>query len=523
MLNTNSSNQSSFTHKFSASTNQVNGFSAQPVPAVKKIIRKKSPVSFERRFLSEKSPEGKGNLEVAMLWRGDVVNLQSFDDHDNCNITIGNCTAGKDRVTFGIDDERIGFCKTLLSCINHKWYLNFEHDYDGFLVVDFDRFGTEKVMLSDCMPDDKKGIRVAANNKNALCIQIDGMTRAAVKFGDVLLLVHLAKPVEVLPISGFQFNRGVFSSVALSFFIHLVVFSTIMFATDRVSALNVDYMMTSSRFAQALVQPMEVDEPVAKDVDEEPVVEDPDDVDDVIVTNSSFAPSFSGASDGGSGSGSSGMSRSQAVAAASSHGLLSQANTMNSMLAMGANLDNMNLDYTVFDVSAAASESGCGASYCLMANTGVYEGSSSRYEGNGLMPGSSRAISEASRSARTTHLGPEKTESIPHVAPGKVDVSGGHDARTIQKIVRQHTGEIKACYERELVKVKGLNGKITMQWFISPDGSVMKVFVKETTMHNKAVESCLTNSIQHWRFASLKGGSMSSIVYPFTFTAGLTD
>jgi len=520
MLNTNSSNNSNFANGFSASISRGNGFSAQPAPAVKKIIRKKAPVSFERRFLSEKSPSGTGKLEVAMLWHGDVVNLQSFNDNKNCNITIGSRTAGKDKVTFGIEDSRIGSSKTLLQCINHKWYLNFERDYDGFLVVDFDRFGTEKVMFADCAPNDKTGIRIAANNNNALSIQIDGMTRAAVKFGDVLFLVHLAKLAEVVPVSKFQFNSGVFSSVAFSFLIHLAVFSTFLFATDRVSALNIDRMLTSSRFAQALVVPADVNEPDIMDKIDEPLIEEPTN-DDVVASDSSFAPSSS-ASNGGEGGGSVGMGRSAAAQAAGTRGLLAQANAMNSMLAVGANLDNMNLDWDKFD-ALIAGNGGCGG-FCMMTSTGVNDGGSNRFNGNGLsnMPGSS-AISTASRNSRSSSLGPEKKEVIPHVVSGKVDVSGSLDSRTIQKIVRQHTGEIKACYERELVKTKGLNGKITMNWFISPDGSVSKVYVTESTMKNKAVENCMVSSIQHWRFPSPKGGGMSSIIYPFNFSAGSAE
>lgn len=514
MLTANSSN-SRFTNNIAASANRANGFSAQVVPAVKKIIRKKSPVSFQRRFLSEKCTDGIGQLEVAMLWRGDVVRVESYNNI-NCNITIGNRTAGKDKVTFGVEDSRIGSCKTLLSCINNKWFLNFERNYDGFIVGDASRFGAEKMMFANCEPNVKTGISVSVNNNNALSVQIDGLTRAAVKFGDVLILVRLAKPASIVPATGYNFNRSVLSSIAMSFLIHFSVFATVLFATDRVSALNIDRVLTSSRFAQALIMPVEEEEQeVETDEVEEPEIEvaDNDAISDVAPSVPTVQSNRGGGESGGS------MGHSAAVAAAKNVGLLANSNAMNSMLAMASNIDSLGVDYSNFDAAAAnALGNGCG-SFCMMATSGMLVGDGNGFTTDGFSNGRGNGFATRAHNAGNLSSG-EKVRAVPGVKPGKVDVSGSLDARQIQKVVRQHTGEIRACYEKELLKEKGLSGKITMNWFIDQNGSVTKVFVKESTMHNKNVESCIKGSIEHWRFPSPKGGSMSSIIYPFTFTAG---
>ena len=109
---------------------------------------------------------------------------------------------------------------------------------------------------------------------------------------------------------------------------------------------------------------------------------------------------------------------------------------------------------------------------------------------------------------------------VPKIKPGKADVTGSLDKRIIQKVVNQHKSEIKGCYEKELVKKKGLQGKITLKWTIDATGGVPNAFVTETTMNNSSVENCLVNSITHWRFPAPKGGGIVIVSYPFVFEVG---
>ena len=107
-----------------------------------------------------------------------------------------------------------------------------------------------------------------------------------------------------------------------------------------------------------------------------------------------------------------------------------------------------------------------------------------------------------------------------NVTMNNPEVSGSLDKRIIQKIVRQHYGELRACYEKELSKVKGLNGRIVVIWLVSPQGTVTSALVKETTLKNKNVESCVTNSIKFWRFPAPRGGGIAKVEYPFVFEMG---
>ncbi len=492
------------------------GFNAS-APVAKKIIRKKRPVSYERRFLSEKCPAGNGTLEVALVWKDSVLNLATYSKPGKGVITAGACTDGKGRVDFGIVDPRLKGSKPILRYNGKQWVLLISPDYDGFIVGDPNKLGAEKILFKDLKADSNAGI---LNNAGVLQVAIDGMTRAKLQFGDASLLVHMARPSLVpVPIFG-GFNTGVIGSFAASLLIHAAFFSLILFATDRVDALMIDRILTTSRFAEALVQPPEEDEAKEEEKPDEEETEEPTEPDEnaeAVAEPTPFAASSSNSSGAGASTGS-GMSRSEAVGAAQATGLLAQANAMNSMLAVGANLDNMDLDWSSFDASAAAASAGYGMGMVGGGGGGAAMGG---FGAGGFGPGGrggGGAVGAAARS-HTGNLG-EKGQHAPQMKALNPDVNGSLDKRVIQKIVRQHTGELRACYERELAKIKGLNGKVTMNWFVAPDGSVTKVFVKETTMKNKAVENCMSNSIAHWRFPQPKGGGMCSVVYPFDFSAG---
>ena len=90
------------------------------------------------------------------------------------------------------------------------------------------------------------------------------------------------------------------------------------------------------------------------------------------------------------------------------------------------------------------------------------------------------------------------------------EVAGSLDKRIIQKVVHQHKGELRACYEKALQKDM-LYGTIVVVWIISPQGEVTKALVKETTIKNKPLEECVTNSIKFWRFPSPKGGGLAQV------------
>lgn len=479
------------------------GFSASssPVGPTTIIRKKKRPVSFERRFLSARGKSEHCTLEAASVWQDTVLRIDKFANKGSHPILVG-----PEKNSYGKRNKKLSFILPTNNGTVHKiaqynesrkkWEIFFGADDDGFLVV-----GDNKVPFSSASSP----------------YTVEGDVRAKFIFGEASVLIRYVdtEPFAVPFFGNLQFSR--YGSLVASFLIHFALFSVILFATNRVDALMIDRVMTASRFATVIEQPEpEEEEPEEPEKDEEePEEEEP--TEDAEVANdapeTAFAATASNDSAAGPGTG---MSKGEANAAAQATGLLAQSNAMNSMLAAGMNMQALdNLDWSSFDSSAAASSAGYG-----LGTTGTGGGGAGLggFGGGGFGPGGGGgggAIRAAARNYNA-NLG-AKGEAKPQVKMKNPEVSGSLDKRIIQKVVRQHHGELRACYEREVAKIKGLAGTITVVWLISPQGAVTKVIMKGSTMKNKNVEQCVTNAIKFWRFPAPKGGGAVQVEYPFDF------
>lgn len=100
-------------------------------------------------------------------------------------------------------------------------------------------------------------------------------------------------------------------------------------------------------------------------------------------------------------------------------------------------------------------------------------------------------------------------------------MQGSLDKELIRRVIRQHMGEIRLCYEKELTKNPTLQGQILTQFTISKDGAVTSATIKSSTLRSAAVESCVTAAVARWTFPKPQGGGQVLITYPFGFkTAG---
>jgi TonB family protein len=111
----------------------------------------------------------------------------------------------------------------------------------------------------------------------------------------------------------------------------------------------------------------------------------------------------------------------------------------------------------------------------------------------------------------------ERESKAPQVIPGQPIISGSLDKEIIRRIIRQHRAEYQYCYEKQLNSKRDLNGKITVKFTISGNGSVIAATVVESTMGDAEVESCVLGHIRRWVFPEPKGGGLVEATYPFVF------
>ena len=111
-------------------------------------------------------------------------------------------------------------------------------------------------------------------------------------------------------------------------------------------------------------------------------------------------------------------------------------------------------------------------------------------------------------------LGRKKDRSIT-IYTDKVTIRGSLPKEVIRRVIKQHLPQIRYCYEKELLRSPGIFGKVSTQFVISGAGTVSTAKVAETTLNNRAVESCITQKIRTWRFPKPKGGGIVVVKYPF--------
>ena len=95
---------------------------------------------------------------------------------------------------------------------------------------------------------------------------------------------------------------------------------------------------------------------------------------------------------------------------------------------------------------------------------------------------------------------------------------GGLSKEEIDKVVKSRAGLIKACYQKELDRQKGLGGKLVIKFSISADGMVTKAAPGAgSTLQNASVSDCVVRQIVKLKFPAKGGGVVN---YPFIFSQG---
>jgi TonB family protein len=117
-------------------------------------------------------------------------------------------------------------------------------------------------------------------------------------------------------------------------------------------------------------------------------------------------------------------------------------------------------------------------------------------------------------------LGTRHVTKAPSFTLGVANVRGSLDKEIIRRVVRLHLNEVRYCYDQELVKKAAIEGRVAVQFVISPQGQVMSSVLQSTTMGNVRVEKCVVDAVKRWEFPKPAKGGIVIVSYPFNFVAG---
>lgn len=108
--------------------------------------------------------------------------------------------------------------------------------------------------------------------------------------------------------------------------------------------------------------------------------------------------------------------------------------------------------------------------------------------------------------------------TVTRASARSLGVQGSIDREAVAKCVNSHLQEVRACYERALLREPGLAGKVVLEWNISTAGKVVSAKTKTSTLRNSAVEACILQNLKGWIFPPARGGIVI-VSYPFLFNS----
>ncbi len=113
-----------------------------------------------------------------------------------------------------------------------------------------------------------------------------------------------------------------------------------------------------------------------------------------------------------------------------------------------------------------------------------------------------------------TETSPRSNEPRAVVTASDVDVAGALSAADIDRPIRTHMHELRACYQSALDPTSSLDGKHEIKFTIGSDGAVVDAEVHGFGPH---VDRCLAAEIKRIQFPAHDG--IATVSYPFNYQA----
>jgi biopolymer transport protein ExbD len=102
----------------------------------------------------------------------------------------------------------------------------------------------------------------------------------------------------------------------------------------------------------------------------------------------------------------------------------------------------------------------------------------------------------------------------PSVTIGQPNSQGDLDKAIIRRYIKRNIQKIQYCYEKQLLVKPGIEGTVSTQFFIRPDGKVETATARGV---DTEVASCVADVIERIEFPKPRGGGGVQVNYPFTF------
>ncbi len=87
----------------------------------------------------------------------------------------------------------------------------------------------------------------------------------------------------------------------------------------------------------------------------------------------------------------------------------------------------------------------------------------------------------------------------------------------IRQVVRDNIAQVRSCYNAGLELEPDLEGRVLVQFVISPAGTVRAAVVAQTSLPSEhhTVADCIADAVSGWTFPVPPGSGNAIVSYPF--------
>ena len=110
----------------------------------------------------------------------------------------------------------------------------------------------------------------------------------------------------------------------------------------------------------------------------------------------------------------------------------------------------------------------------------------------------------------------DPTTELPVVVEWEERAAGCRSYNDIRKVVDSYVGNLRYVYEKALRRDPSLQGKVTVNFTISPEGRLTQANIVSSTLMNLDVEGKLIRKILTWKFPPIPGCTVT-VKFPFVF------
>ena len=115
---------------------------------------------------------------------------------------------------------------------------------------------------------------------------------------------------------------------------------------------------------------------------------------------------------------------------------------------------------------------------------------------------------------------PQQTSSTEPPPPSSAGCEQDRCLNDITRVIQEHRGESRACYDRGLKRQPTIEGRIIINFKIDPDGQVVETSqgMQDNQITEQGVVDCISEVIKKIRFPRSAGGKTTRAYHVFEFS-----